>query len=111
LAALGRAVTSIAIAAVLAGAGAAAAPVARARTVVWDGAKVHLMPADRTPGAASQSYAGDFRGCGRFSGSFTISALAYGANGALRMLRLSFEAHCEALPEAIRGSFAFDAAP
>ena len=69
----------------------------------------YATPADGSPGAAWQGYAGDYRGCGRFSGSFTISALAYDASGALRTLRLSFEAHCEALPEAIRGSFAFDA--
>ena len=70
----------------------------------------YVTPADGSV-APWQGYAGDYRGCGRFTGSFTISSLAYGANGALRTLRLSFEAHCEGLPEAIRGSFAFDAAP
>ncbi len=70
----------------------------------------YTTPSDGSAGAAWQGYAGDYRGCGRFTGSFSISALAYDASGALRTLRLSFEAHCEGLPEAIRGSFAFDAA-
>jgi hypothetical protein len=39
-------------------------------------------------------------------GLVTISTLAYDPNGALRSLRLGFEAHCEAL----RGDFAFQAA-
>ena len=41
---------------------------------------------------------------------FTITALAYDPNGALRTFTVNFEAHCEGLPEALRGSFAFQAA-
>jgi len=77
-----------------------------------DGTALHVgtyqTPANGT--GATQAYGGDYRGCGNFTGWFTISALAYDPNGALRTLRVTFEAHCEGLPEAIRGTFAFDAA-
>ena len=62
------------------------------------------------PGSPWFGLGGYGRGCGRFTGSFTISELAYDPGGALRALRLGFEAHCEALPEALRGDFAFRAA-
>ena len=52
-----------------------------------------------TPGAASQSFAGYARGCGTFTGPFTVEALAYDADGALRTARVSFEAHCEDCPK------------
>jgi hypothetical protein len=58
---------------------------------------------------ASQSFAGHGRGCGHFTGPFTITALAYDPNGALRTFKVSFEAHCEGLEEAMRGSFDFQA--
>lgn len=61
-------------------------------------------------GSAWQGYSGHGRGCGRFTGSFTITALAYDPNGALRNFTVNFEAHCEGLAEALRGGFAFQAA-
>jgi hypothetical protein len=62
------------------------------------------------PGSASQGYGGHGRGCGRFTGTFTVTALAYDPNGALRTFNVNFEAHCEGLAEALRGGFAFQAA-
>ena len=63
-----------------------------------------------SPGQGSQSFAGHGRGCGTFTGAFTVEALAYDPDGGLRTVRVTFEAHCEGLPEALRGSFAFQAA-
>ena len=62
------------------------------------------------PGSPWFGIGGYGRGCGRFTGSFTLSELAYDPNGALRSLRLAFAVHCEALPEELRGDFAFRAA-
>ena len=77
-----------------------------------DGSPLHVGTY-ATPGgsgSAWQGYGGHSRGCGRFTGSFTITALAYDPNGALRTFTVNFEAHCEGLPEALRGGFAFQAA-
>ena len=63
-----------------------------------------------SPGRGSQSFAGYGRGCGTFTGAFTVEALAYDPDGGLRTVRVTFEAHCEGLPEALRGTFAFQAA-
>ena len=63
-----------------------------------------------SPGQGSQSFAGYGRGCGTFTGAFTVEALAYDPDGGLRTVRVTFEAHCEGLPEALRGTFAFQAA-
>jgi hypothetical protein len=77
-----------------------------------DGSPLHVGTYATTgaDGPASQSYAGYGRACGRFTGQFTISALAYDPNGALRTFHVTFEAHCEGLEEALRGTFDFHAA-
>jgi hypothetical protein len=56
-----------------------------------------------------QSFAGHGRGCGHFSGPFTITALTYDANGALRTFEVTFTAYCEGLDKAMRGNFDFQA--
>ena len=84
-------------------------------TALWatgDGSPLHVGAYATTggPGSAWQGYAGHGRGCGRFTGAFTITALTYDPNGALRTFGVTFEAHCEGLSEALRGTFAFQAA-
>ena len=81
----------------------------------WDGSFATLDDSPLHTGTyqsgngASMSFAGHGRGCGRFTGPFTISALSYDANGALRTLKVTFEAYCEGLEKAMRGSFNFQA--
>jgi hypothetical protein len=83
-------------------------------TASWsthDGSPLHIGTyATGAGNPASQGYGGHGRGCGTFTGSFTIDALAYDANGALRTFDVRFEAHCEGLSEALRGAFHFRAA-
>ena len=43
-----------------------------------------LLRGRRRRGRQWQGYGGHSRGCGRFTGSFTVTALAYDPNGALR---------------------------
>lgn len=78
-------------------------------TVSWstrDGSSLHAGTYGTGPGGAgSQGYGGHGRGCGTFGGSFTIAAIEYGTNGALRTFDVSFTAYCENLPEALRGEF------
>jgi hypothetical protein len=73
-----------------------------------NGSALHVGTYSTPP--ASQGYGGHGRGCGTFTGSFTISELTYDPNGALRTFRVSAEAHCEGLDEALRTHFAFQAA-
>jgi hypothetical protein len=80
---------------------------------VWssgDKSALHVGTYATNGGSAWQGYVGHGRGCGRFTGQFTIAELAYDPNGALRTFRVSFEAYCEGLDKALRGTFAFQAA-
>jgi hypothetical protein len=50
------------------------------------------------------------RGCNMLTGSFTVDAIAFDPNGALRTFIVRFEQHCEGAPAALRGTFEFHAA-
>jgi hypothetical protein len=77
-----------------------------------DGSPLHVgtHATNGGPGSAWQGYADHGRGCAHFSGAFTITGLTYDPNGGLRAFSVNFEAHCEGLPEALRGTFSFRAA-
>lgn len=49
-------------------------------------------------------FSGDGRGCNTLSGQFTIIDAAYGGDGAVQRLRVSFEQHCEGGGPALRGT-------
>jgi hypothetical protein len=53
---------------------------------------------------------GESRGCNTGVGSFTVDALAFDPNGALRTARVRFTFRCDPGDPAIRGAWEFQAA-
>ena len=59
--------------------------------------------------SAELEVSGRYTSCDTATGSFTIEALAFDPNGALRTAKVRFEHHCDAKPEALRGTWEFHA--
>jgi hypothetical protein len=59
--------------------------------------------------SAELQVSGLFTSCDTATGNFTIESLAFDPNGALRTARVRFEHHCDAKPEALRGTWEFHA--
>ena len=65
---------------------------------------------DPAPSDAGMAMSGDSRGCNTGVGSFTIDALAFDPNGALRTARVRWTFRCDPGDPAIRGTWDFHAA-
>ena len=65
---------------------------------------------DPGPSDAGMAMSGESRGCNTGVGSFTIDALAFDPNGALRTAKVRWTFRCDPGDPAIRGSWEFQAA-
>ena len=65
---------------------------------------------DPGPSDAGMAMSGESRGCNTGVGSFTIDALAYDPNGALRTARVRWTFRCDPGDPAVRGTWEFHAA-
>jgi hypothetical protein len=52
---------------------------------------------------------GNGRGCNTLTGSFTVTAATFGADGLLRSAAITFVQHCEGATPALRGTFSYRA--
>jgi hypothetical protein len=57
----------------------------------------------RDPGAPGLDVSGDYRGCNRVTGSFTVLDAVYEPSGYVDSFHAVFEQHCEGLAPALRG--------
>lgn len=60
--------------------------------------------------APGMDVSGLFRGCSTLSGTFTVDAIAFDPDRALRTFIVRFEQHCQLARPALRGTFEFHAA-
>jgi hypothetical protein len=69
----------------------------------------YSVPLSQGGSEPQMSISGQGRGCGG-SGTFTVDAIAYGADERLRTFVVDFEQHCNAGVPALRGRFEFHGA-
>lgn len=74
----------------------------------YDAAVEYFDQAPTTPGL---EFSGNGRGCTALTGRFSISELAFGANGTVNRLHATFEQHCAETSPGLRGEVTIAADP